>query len=214
MMQLGNFFDRINKENNSNIYNTNNERVHGENLTIDNNISNKVSLRMRNDEQIDKSDTSYNVRHRNLKASVYNNEINIVKTTKKQTKVQQQKFMKNNRTAIETSTIIPRQDFESLVSYGNFNTSINSEKESPLDTSIHSSSNGKFNTTSNIVSAMHFTAEVDDPFVQHNSSSKMHQLCTFFSLSFFSLRFLNLLFYVHLIKFYFFIIKKLYSVKD
>jgi hypothetical protein len=130
MMQLGKFFDRVN--------NNNNEYVYGENLTIDN----KLSLRMKNEEHFDKIDTNYHVKYKNT--SVYDNEINIIKTTKKQNKVQQ-KLMKNNRTTIETSTIIPRQDFESLVSYGNFNTSINSEKESPLDTSIHSSSNGKFN---------------------------------------------------------------------
>lgn len=141
MMQLGKFFDRINS-NNNNLKN-NNENAYGENLTIDN----KLSLRMKNEEQFDnKSDTNYHVRYKNsTKSSVYdNNEINIVKTTdKKQSKVQQ-KLMKNNRTTIETSTIIPRQDFESLVSYGNFNTSISSEKESSLDTSIHSSSNGFF----------------------------------------------------------------------
>ncbi|KAL7052353.1 hypothetical protein ACKWTF_004848 [Chironomus riparius] len=132
MMQLGKFFDRINNNNN------NNEYVYGENLTIDN----KLSLRMKNEEHFDKIDTNYHVKYKNI--SVYDNEINIIKTTKKQNKVQQ-KLMKNNRTTIiETSTIIPRQDFESLVSYGNFNTSINSEKESPLDTSIHSSSNGFF----------------------------------------------------------------------
>ncbi|XP_070501636.1 uncharacterized protein [Chironomus tepperi] len=96
---------------------------------------------MKNEEHFDKIDTNYHVKYKST--SVYDNEINIIKTTKKQNKVQQ-KLMKNNRTTIETSTIIPRQDFESLVSYGNFNTSINSEKESPLDTSIHSSSNGFF----------------------------------------------------------------------
>lgn len=152
-MQLGKLFDRIkeknnNNNNNNNSSNNNNAYVYGENLTIDNN----TLLRMKNEEQLEnKSDRNYHVKYKNnnnnnlIKTSAYNdNEINIVKTTKKQTKVQQ-KFMRNNRTAIETSTIIPRQDFESLVSYGNFNTSISSEKESPLDTSIHSSSNGKFN---------------------------------------------------------------------
>lgn len=151
MMQLGKFFDRINNNKN------NNEYVYGENLTIDN----KLSLRMKNEEHFDKIDTNYHVKYKNT--SVYdNNEINIIKTTKKQNKVQQ-KLMKNNRTTIETSTIIPRQDFESLVSYGNFNTSINSEKESPLDTSIHSSSNGKL-VQYNTLSALHCFCKVDDPF--------------------------------------------------
>lgn len=162
MMQLGKFFDRINNNSNNNINNSNNENVFGENLTIDN----KVSLRMKNEEQFDKSDSNYHVKYKNTtKSSAYDNEINIIKTTKKQTKVQQ-RLMKNNRTTIETSTIIPRQDFESLVSYGNFNTSISSEKESSLDTSIHSSSNGKFN---NIKCDAFCAAKVDDP-----SCKRMH----------------------------------------